>query len=154
MKRDIRVLFVEDDPASVELMLHALRVAGFHPEHIRVDSAREFEVALKDRPDVIIADYYVPDFYGIDVLYLMDHCGLDIPVIVVSAALPVGSEEQILRLGATAYVRKDELGRLGKAVYDAISMRKGVCHLSDREYVRASAPLPTKPSLAGTRGLV
>jgi DNA-binding NtrC family response regulator len=132
MKRDIKVVFVEDDPASVELMVHALRTAGYRPEPIRVDNARDFEVVLRDRPDVIIADYYVPDFYGIDVLYLMHHREIDLPVIVVSAALPENSEAQMLRLGAEEFVRKDHLGRLGKAVYDALASRDGSCRVSDR----------------------
>ena len=120
MARRISILFVEDDRASVELMIHALREAGFRPDWIRVDNRRDFETGLRGEPDVIISDYYMPDFYGIDVLYMKHSQGLDVPVIVVSASLPEGSEDQLIRLGAADYVRKDQLGRLGKAVYDAM----------------------------------
>jgi DNA-binding response OmpR family regulator len=143
MKKDIKVLFVEDDPASVEFMVHALRASGFHPDSLRVDNARDFDRALRDRPDVIIADYYVPDFYGIDVLYLMHHGAIEVPVIVVSAALPENSEAQVLRLGAHDFVRKDHLGRLGTAVYDAMAQKSGSCRVADR-------PI----ALAETSGLV
>lgn len=132
MDRRIEVIFVEDQPSSVEFMVHALRAAGYSPSWIRVDNAGEFEAGLRGSPDIIIADYYVPDFYGIDVLYLMQHIDLDIPVVVVSAALPEGSEQQLVRLGASDFVRKDQLGRLGKVVYDALSARKGSCRLADR----------------------
>ncbi len=120
-RRDIKVLFVEDDPNHVELMVYALKGSGFEPDHIRVDNLRDFNVAVRLDPAVIVCDYYLPDLCGVDVLNHVHECGLDIPVIVVSAALPSGSEEQIIRLGAVDYVRKDQLALLGKTILDAIT---------------------------------
>lgn len=126
MGPDIKVLFVEDDPASAELMVYALKRSGLELDHIRVDTLQDFDVAVRSNPSVIVCDYYLPGICGVDVLNHVQQRGLDIPVIMVSAALPSGSEEQIIRLGAVAYVRKDRLEYLGDAILKALGVDNAV----------------------------
>lgn len=118
--RPVRIVFVEDSSSDVELMVWALRQSGWEPDWIRVADTRGLETALKTGPDVIISDYYMPGLTGMDVLLECKRQKLSAPVVMVSAGMPHSSEDQIIRLGAVAFVRKDQLGRLGQVVDEAL----------------------------------
>jgi pentatricopeptide repeat protein len=60
MSTAIRVLILEDRVADAELMLHALRRAGFEPDWQRVDSEPGYLAALETNPDLILADWSLP----------------------------------------------------------------------------------------------
>ena len=64
---------------------------------------------MEFNPDIILADYKLPNFDGIHaILIAKEHCP-DVPIIIVSGA--VGEEEaiEILKSGATDFVLKDRL---------------------------------------------
>ena len=62
--------------------------------------------------DIILADYNLPQFTGLRALELMKERGLDIPFIIISAALGEDKAIEAMRAGASDYVMKDKLGRL------------------------------------------
>ncbi|MBF8257372.1 MAG: PAS domain S-box, partial [Anaerolineales bacterium] len=62
MSQSLRVLFLEDNPADVELCVHALKKAGYDIEAVRVDHQDDFAERLGDSYDVILADGALPQF--------------------------------------------------------------------------------------------
>jgi len=123
MPGPLRVLFLEDNPSDVELLLHALQRAGYVPEWDRVDSESEYLARLNPDLDVILADYNLPQFDALRALYRLQESQLDIPFIVVT-----GSIEEIavecMKQGAADYLLKDRLGRLGQAVERALEQKR------------------------------
>ncbi len=124
MPTPLRVLIVEDIPDDAELMLLRLTAEGFQPEWRRVDNASDYLAALETPPDLILADWSLPQFSGLRALQLMRERGLDIPFIIVSGS--VGEEAAIdaLHQGAYDYVLKDRPARLGQAVRHALEEKQ------------------------------
>ena len=122
-ERSLRVLILEDDPSDAELMLAELRRFGYRVEATVVDGEEEFVAALGGDLDVVISDYNLPRLDAPRALELFQRAELPIPFIVVSGA--VGEERAVaaMRAGASDYLLKDRLARLGMAVQRALEMR-------------------------------
>ncbi len=140
----LRVLIIEDNSADAELMLHALVRAGFDPVSNIVESEQGFLDCLQMAPEVILADFSLPDFSALDALKILQESNLDIPCIIVSGSLGEERAVEILKQGAADYLMKDALGRLGPAVKMALEkkvLRDGM-RLADQQ-LRHSACLLT-----------
>jgi PAS domain S-box-containing protein len=120
----IRVLFLEDEPDDARLLTHELRRAGFEPSGGRAETEAEFVALLEPPPDVILSDFALPQWSGLDALRLVRERGLDVPVIIVSGTM--GEEQAVaaMREGAADYLLKDRLARLGPAVAGALERRR------------------------------
>ena len=122
---DLRVLIVEDDPLDAELTVRELQKSGYDPEWQQVDTQAEFMNRLaQDPPDVIISDHVMPQFSSAEALRCLHNCRLSIPFIVVSHA--IGDEEAValMRNGASDYILKDRMARLGEAVRHVLEKRQ------------------------------
>jgi DNA-binding NtrC family response regulator len=124
MPQTLRVLIVEDRPADAELVVRELRRAGFAPEWSRIDTAVEFSASLRAELDVILSDYVMPEFSGLGALELLNKSGLDIPFIIVSGTIGEETAVAAMKDGATDYLLKDRLTRLGPAVTQAIEQTR------------------------------
>lgn len=121
----LRLLVVEDTPADVELMLHQLRSGGLDTCADTVQTAEEFAQRLREHSyDVVLADYNLPAWNGMETIELLQREGLDIPVIVVSGALGEQRAVECIKQGAADYVLKDHLARLPETVRRAITERR------------------------------
>src|SRR5438105_3331491 len=113
MSRPLRVLLLEDRQDDARLILHELRRAGFEPDGVRVETGPDFLAHLDPAPDLILADYHLPQFDALLALRLVRDRGLDVPVIVVTGALGDEAAVECLKQGAADYLLKDRLARLG-----------------------------------------
>src|ERR1700689_5065489 len=117
----LRALLVEDEPADVELALRALRHAGFEAAADVTQTVEEFtNLVRKNSYDVILADYKLPDWNGMESVEILRREGLDIPVILVSGALGELTAVECIKQGAADYVLKDQLARLPESVRRAM----------------------------------
>ena len=63
MKRQLRVLIVEDDDDDCRLVLLELTRGEYDVEHLRVQTADAMRAALASEPwDLILSDYSLPKF--------------------------------------------------------------------------------------------
>ena len=123
--RKLRVLVVEDEPADAELMLCALRRAGSEASADVAQTAEEFtQLVRKNSYDVILADYKLPNWNGMESVEVLRREGLDVPVIVVSGALGEPTAVECIKQGAADYVLKDRLARLPESVRRALREKK------------------------------
>ena len=77
-------------------------------------------------PDIILSDYNLPDFSGMAALEIVRRDHPDVPVIMVTGALPDIEAVELIHAGAKDYVLKDRLARLGPAVQRVLSMEQGI----------------------------
>lgn len=113
----LRVLFIEDSEDDTALIVRELKRAGYQPEFKRVDSPDTLKAMLNAQEwDLLICDYSMPLFTGIDALNLVRGMGSDVPFIFVSGTLGEDTAVAALKNGAQDYVLKDNLKRLVPAV--------------------------------------
>jgi len=127
----LRVLLVEDELADAELILRALRQSGFEAtEDIAQTEERFTSLVRKNSYDVILADYKLPNWNGMESVELLRREGLDIPVILVSGALGELTAVECIKQGAADYVLKDQLARLHDlvGVFGSFAERIAVKH--------------------------
>ena len=108
---------VEDVPSDAELSLHALRRHGYKVCADIVSTQEEFNQRLsKAVYDVVLSDYELPEWDGLDVLAQLETLQQDIPFILVTGSLDEATATRIIDRGADDYVLKDQLSRLPLAV--------------------------------------
>ena len=120
MNNPISVLLLEDSIYDAEIILYELRKQGMKFVNIHAYSKEQFLEGLKKRPDIILADYSLPQFTANEALKLMKELGYDIPFIVISGMIGEELAVEMMRLGASDYLMKDRLGRLSTAVATAL----------------------------------
>ncbi|HEX8751637.1 MAG TPA: GGDEF domain-containing response regulator, partial [Nitrospira sp.] len=114
----------EDSPKDAELMIETLREAGFDPTFRRVDSKDAYLRELDQPPDFILSDYSMPQFTAQDALQIMKERGLDLPFIIVSGCMGEDMAVECMKAGASDYLLKDRLARLGHAVTQALERKR------------------------------
>ena len=120
MKTPLTVLLVEDNPDDADILLGELRRAGFDPAWKRVQTEPDFLASIKDLPDIIISDYSMPQFNGLRAAALLKASGLGIPFILTSGTVGEEVAVEAMKHGATDYMLKDRLMRMGSAVERAL----------------------------------
>ncbi|MBI4331540.1 MAG: hybrid sensor histidine kinase/response regulator [Chloroflexi bacterium] len=116
MKEHINVLFVDDSEGDVLLIVRELNKAGYAVRHRRVESAELLSHALDEKWDVVLCDYVMPGFSGLEALKLVLDKRPGLPCIIVSGQIGEETAVSAMRAGASDYIMKDKLGRLAPAV--------------------------------------
>ncbi len=125
------VLLVEDSESDAELLIRALTKVGFSVESQRVTSRTAMINAMRGRKwDLILADWMMPGFSGLEAVQLHNQSGLNVPLIIVSGRIGEEAAVDAIRAGADDYVPKDRLERLGPAVERALARRAKVTPLT------------------------
>jgi signal transduction histidine kinase len=119
--RELRILLLEDNAPHAELVEHFLRESGLRFLLARVDTREAFEEQLDLRaPDMILSDYALPSFDGYSALAIAKKKAPNTPFIFVTGTMGEEVAIETLKNGATDYVLKTRLGRLGPAVQRAL----------------------------------
>src|SRR5207249_9132235 len=88
-------------------------------QHVRTQPA--FVAALEGfAPHVILCDHNIPGFSGWEALELAQRSRPDVPFILVTGSLDEETAVRYLKGGASDYILKDRLVRLGPAVLEAL----------------------------------
>lgn len=117
MNTPLRVLIVEDSEDDMLLLVRQLKRGGYEPGYERVDTPEAMNAALDRQTwDIIISDYVMPRFSGLDALKLMQSRGLDLPFIIISGKIGEDVAVDAMKAGAGDYVMKDNLARLISAI--------------------------------------
>ena len=115
-RQPLHALIVEDSPPDAELMVHEMRRSGFDLTWERVDTEADYLAHLEKSPEIVLADYALPQFSGLRALQLLQQQGLVIPFIVVSGTIGEEAAVDVMKQGATDYVLKSRLERLPASV--------------------------------------
>jgi signal transduction histidine kinase len=117
----LRALLVEDSPLDAELVLRALNKGSFDVSALIVQDEAAFTTALHTHaPEIVLADYNLPSWRGMEAVKVLRREGVDIPMILVSGALGDVVAVECIKQGATDYVLKDGLARLPEVVRRAL----------------------------------
>jgi len=121
MSQQFRVLMVEDSASDAELVVRELKRAGMRCESRRVETAVEYRRALEQfQPQVILSDFSMPKFDGLEALAIAKRSHPEIPFIFVSGTIGEENAVRALQSGAVDYVLKGNLLRLTPAIERAM----------------------------------
>ncbi|MDO8419197.1 MAG: histidine kinase [Rubrivivax sp.] len=117
----IRLLHLEDsEPDHVLAMAYLMR-SGIEADARRIETRAEFEVALTEPWDIVLSDYHLPGFGGLEALQMLRASGRWLPFILVSGQIGEDTAVEAMRNGASDYLLKANLSRLAPAVEHAIA---------------------------------
>jgi DNA-binding NtrC family response regulator len=100
-----RVLVVDDDPAMLDVLRIRLQVWGYEVL-LAEDALTGARLAAKESPDVILADVWLPDASGVDLLRVLTKADPRTPVVLMSAHGSVDLAIESMRQGAKDYLTK------------------------------------------------
>lgn len=119
--RELRIVILEDVPSDLELIRRSLTQAKIWYTFKHVSTARAFEEVLQSfSPDLILSDFNLPQFDGMTALRMALRIAPEAPFLFVSGSIGEEQAVEALREGATDYIMKDRMQRLGTAVLRAM----------------------------------
>ena len=117
MKTVLRILIIEDSEDDALLVMNHIKKGGYDIEYERVETAETMKAALKEKAwDIVLSDYKMPRFNGLEALTLLQESGIDIPFIVISGAVSEDVAVVTMKTGAQDYMMKNNLQRLLPAI--------------------------------------
>ncbi len=123
--RSIRLLHLEDSELDHALVLAHLRRGALAVEERRIETRAELQAALAEPWDLVLSDYNLPGFSGLEALQLLrerEAAGAEpVPFILVSGQIGEDTAVEAMRNGAADYLLKNNLSRLAVAVEHAIA---------------------------------
>ncbi len=136
-EKHLRILFVEDLPPDMELAEIELHKNGIEFTSMRVENKASFAAALKEfKPDIVISDYSLPQFNGMEALTITREYDNSLPFIILTGTQNEEIAVECMKSGATDYVMKEHIVKLSFAVKEALRYRDVM-----RKKVKAEASL-------------
>src|SRR5947209_16936906 len=99
-----KILVMDDDPTIADLLREALADEGYET-YMTTQSLRFYDAVREHEPDLILLDLMMQYLDGRDELKLMEmNLERQIPVIVITAYLDAGSEEQAFHQAGVKHI--------------------------------------------------
>ncbi len=120
-QRSLHILIIEDVDVDVELTLLALESAGLDFAYDTTATAIGCQKHLQDHIyDVVLSDYRLPSFNGLQAFHFLKQSEQDIPFILITGSLGEEAAVECIKAGMTDYVLKDRLFRLPSVLQRAL----------------------------------
>ena len=121
----LKILFVEDLPSDVDLAVLELRKEKLKFEYTTVCTRVDLIKALKKfKPDLIISDYMMPSFNGLQALKEVKEFNPEIPFILCTGSINEETAVECIKAGAEDYVIKEHMTRLPFAVKEVLEQHR------------------------------
>src|SRR2546425_2807306 len=133
MNKPLRILHLEDEPDYSDLVRSMLQTEGIQAEVVLVTDRAEFEAALAlETFDLILADYSLPSYDGLQALKCSRERSPETPFLLISGNIGEQAAIESLKTGATDYILKQCPERL------VPSIRRAVQEADERKQRRLS----------------
>src|SRR6185503_1373130 len=107
MNKNAQVLILEDVATDAELIVRELRNANIAFSSQQVDDKEAFLRALADfEPDIVLSDYNLPQFSGLEALRLLKERDLVVPFILVTGSMTEEKAVECMKEGVDDYILK------------------------------------------------
>jgi PAS domain S-box-containing protein len=125
MKQSLKLLLLEDIPTDAELVLHEIKKSGIHfTKHI-VETEEDYIAGILEfKPDIILSDYSLPHFDGMQALLIRQDMDPTIPFILVTGSINRETAVELMKAGADDYVIKEHISRIGSAIKTTLEKKE------------------------------
>ncbi|MFP8779482.1 response regulator [Hydrogenophaga sp. RWCD_12] len=121
--RPVRILHLEDSRVDHALVKFALQRSGLPNEIFLVDTLDDFEREIASgKYDIVLADYHLPGFSGLDAWDRMRARGHDLPFVILSGAIGEAAAVEAMHRGVSDYLLKDSMNRAAHVIQRAIEV--------------------------------
>ncbi|MDP8220857.1 MAG: response regulator [Candidatus Stygibacter frigidus] len=161
---NIHILLLEDNASDAKLLERRLFKRWQDIEIKRIFSAEEMQKALSDQEwDIIISDFSMPQFTGLEALDILQGSKLDIPFIMVSGKMGEDVAVEVMKAGAQDYILKDKLDRLIPTIERELSewqtrelhkKAKEELHISETAWAKTFSSIADSIMLIDAEGLI
>lgn len=125
VKVPVQLLHLEDSEDDHLLVLAQLHRGGLAVQAQRVETAEQFADALISDWDLVLSDYHLPGFTGVQALQMLQQATAAgraaVPFVIVSGQIGEDTAVEAMRSGASDYLLKNNLSRLAPAVTKALT---------------------------------
>ncbi len=117
MNKPLSLLIIDDSVDDMSFILRVFDKGNIEIIYERVDNAKALTAALNKKTwDLVISDYNMPSFGGMEALEIVRKFDSEIPFFLVSGDVGEDRAVEAMRSGAKDYIMKDNLSRLLPAV--------------------------------------
>ncbi|MFI5144738.1 MAG: response regulator [Ignavibacteria bacterium] len=121
MNKPINILHLEDDDNDAELIFTKIKLNFDIGNFYRTYYENEFRDLLSSKEiDIILADYNMPRFNGIEALKIAKQSHPEIPFIIISGTAGEYTAVETMKMGAADYIMKNNLSLLMPAIKRAL----------------------------------
>jgi PAS domain S-box-containing protein len=121
METNLRILIVEDLPSDAELIKREIKKNGIVFIDQVVETKEDFIKAIVEfKPEIILSDYSLPTFDGMQALFILKEMKHDIPFILVTGTINEETAVEVMKAGADDYILKGHITRIGAAIKAAL----------------------------------
>ncbi len=125
MEASVKILILEDISSDLELILDRIKDTKLKFSYLWVENEEEYKKGIiKFTPDIIIADYMLPDYTGLEALHLATELCPSTPFIIVTGEVNEDVAIECRKLGAIEYVMKEHLKSIGPAINQALEQKQ------------------------------
>jgi two-component system, cell cycle response regulator DivK len=119
-----KVLVIEDDPISFQLLEIFLKKTGIHLFHAKTGS-EVMQLFEENCPDIVLMDVQLPDINGIQLTQIIKSQYPETPIIAQTASILETQIQEMMDLGCEDYVlkpidREDLLAKIHKYLIKSI----------------------------------
>ncbi|WP_372656872.1 ATP-binding protein [Hydrogenophaga sp.] len=119
----VRILHLEDSRVDHALVKFALQRSQMACELTLVESMAEFQEAIEGGAfDVVLADYHLPGFTGLDAWEVAREKLPDTPFVILSGAIGEAAAVEVIHQGVSDYLLKDDMNRLSHVIDRAMEV--------------------------------
>ena len=121
----VRILHLEDSRVDHTLVKFALQRSHLEHHLALVDTMEDFKRELAtDEYDLVLADYHLPGFTGMDALEYVKSEGVQLPFVLLSGAIGEAAAVDAMHLGVSDYLLKDDMPRLAHVIRRALEVNQ------------------------------
>ena len=126
MQTELNILIVEDIPSDAEAMENELRNGAIRFHAKRVETKAAFLQELQNfSPDVVLSDFSLPEFDGLEALRLLQKIRRDVPFVLVTGSRSEAVAVECIKEGADDYILKSSLKRLPSSILNVLKKKEG-----------------------------
>lgn len=125
MEKSVNILLLEDNINDAELTHYQILKSGIKFEWLHTSNLNDFTKALTEyKPDLILSDYNLGSFTGIDALQIAKEKCPIVPFIIITGSIDEETAAETIKAGAWDYVVKERLKRLDSAIKNSLTLKK------------------------------
>jgi PAS domain S-box-containing protein len=125
-KADLHILMLEDEPADAEFNVAQLALLEEYNCIVNIVTEKNayLDALENTSPDIVLSDFVLPQYNGLEALFDLKKKGKLIPFIFVTGAMNEETVAETIKSGAWDYIVKDRLSRLPIAVRGALQLKE------------------------------